>query len=90
MPKPRGGINAICLSSTKKSKLEMKAKLLAKAKTWSNARASNKTAAKDANCAQVTFSKALKAMSNAKSTRFTKTKEAARTLNRRSAKRGMQ
>ena len=90
VPKTSSGIDAIGLSHTKKSKLEMKAALLAKAKTWSNAHSSNKTASKDADCAQVNFSKALKAMSNTKSTGFTETKEAARTLTRCSAKRGMQ
>ncbi len=90
VPKTNCGIDSIGLSPTKKSKLEMKAALLAKAKTWSNAHSSNKTASKDANCAQVNFSKALKAMSNTKSTGFTETKEAARTLTRCSAKRGMQ
>ncbi len=90
MPKTSSSINAIGLSPTKKSKVEMKAKLLAKAKAWSNACASNKSAAKDVDCAQLNFSKALKAMSNAKSTRFTETKEAVRTLARCSTKRGMQ
>jgi hypothetical protein len=51
VPKTSGGINAISLSCTKKSKLEMKAKSLAKAKAWSNACTSNKTAVKDADCA---------------------------------------
>ncbi len=68
----------------------MKVESLAKAKAWSDACASNKTAVKNANCAQVNFSKALEAMSNTKSTYFTETNEAARTLTRRSAKRGMQ
>ncbi len=90
MPKTSGGINAIGLLPTKKSKLEMKAKSLAKAKAWGDACTSNKTAAKDADCAQVNFSKALKAMSNAKSTRFTEMKEATSISTRRSAKRGMQ
>jgi hypothetical protein len=68
----------------------MKAQLLAKAKAWSDAHASNKTAAKHTDCAQVNFSKALKATSNAKFTHFTETKEAARTSTRCSTKRGMQ
>jgi hypothetical protein len=89
VPKASGGIDAIGLSPTKRSKLEMKAESLAKATAWSDARASNKTAVKEADCAQVNFSKALKAISNAKSTRFTETKEAARISTRRSAKRGM-
>ncbi len=66
MPTTSGGIDAIGLSPTKKSKLEMKADSLAKAEAWSDAGASNKTAAKDAKCAQVNFNKALKAISNAK------------------------
>ncbi len=69
VPNIGGGIDAIGLSLTKKSKKETKAESLAKAKAWRDARASNKTSANDADGAQESFSKALKAMSNAKSTR---------------------
>ena len=89
VPNIGGGIDAIGLSLTKKSKKETKAESLAKAKAWSDARASNKTSANDADGAQESFRKALKAMPSAKSTRV-ETKEAARTSARRSAKRGMQ
>ena len=71
-----------------KGKKETKAESLAKAKAWSDARRSNKTSANDADGAQESFNKALKAVSSAKSTRF-ETKEAVRTSTRRSAKRCM-
>lgn len=81
--------DGLAMASTKKNKKEMKAESLAKAKAWSDARASNKTSANDADGAQESFRKALKAMPSAKSTRV-ETKEAVRTSTRRSAKRGMQ
>jgi hypothetical protein len=88
VPNTGGCIDAIGLSPPKKGKKETKTESLAKAKAWSDARRSNKTSANDANGAQESFNKALKAVSSAKSTRF-ETKEAVVTSTRRSAKRCM-